>query len=304
AISGGGLGRSMTPPGDGPRMPGALDTLVDALTGSAAVSGSFAANGWNGDGKAEVKGRSSGVESSGPEIDLLDGQLKLGELKAYADVFDASARGSLRHGDLTVTGAAAASYGADATASAGLTKDGLEANAELSVGLRAAVRESANYGILGAHAGVEGLAGAAAGAGLTVAKDEVEVAGEAFAGGKVSGDLGADVGGIGAGVHGAAWAGVGAELRGGYEYKDGKFHLGGHAGAALGIGGAVGFDVTIDPEEIGHTAMAAADAIGHGLDTGLGTGLDTALDTVGHAGDDTVRNIGDAASSLAHHLGL
>jgi hypothetical protein len=304
AIGGSGIGRPFALPGlPGGPLGGPLHTLVEALTGSASASGSFAAGWLTGDGKAGFTGLNAGAETSGPEFDLAGGELTLGELKAHAHLFDADASGSLHAGDLIVTGAASASEGADLEASAGLSKDGLAANLEASAGLRATAAADARYGIVGVHANGEGFVGADGELGLNVTKDKIGVDAEGFAGGRLTGDLGADVAGLGAGVHGEAWAGVGAELKAGAEFKDGKFHLGGHVGAAVGVGGSVGFDITIDPEEVGRTAMEAADAIGHGLDDAgeaIGAGLDDAGEAIGHGLD----GAGDAIGGLAHHIGL
>lgn len=282
------------PPG---RVPGsALDSLKDALTGSANGSGSFSAGGVNGQGGIHGEGRvgfsglSYGAETSGPDVD--EEGLTLGEVKAHAHLFDASASGSLSAGGFQATGTSSAGFGGDMSASASITEDGLEAHLTASDGLRAAAEAKGSYGILGVRAAGEASAGLNGTLGLDATPKKIGLNLEGFTGAKVAGDVGADLGGIEVGLHSEAWAGVGAKLDGGYEFKGGKFHLHGHIGAALGVGGSEGFDITIDPDKVGHTAMQAADSLGRGLDD------------VGRGARDAVGAIGNGIGGAAHHLGL
>jgi hypothetical protein len=120
---------------------------------------------------------------------------------------------------------------------------------------------------LGQHAGVSGSAEGTIGVGAEV-KGSIGVLGakgnaEAFAGAKVSGEAGAEVAGIGAGVNGEAWAGIGGHASGQFGMgQDGKFHVGGSVGLAFGVGGKVGFDVTVDPVEVVETVVDVADDVG------------------------------------------
>jgi hypothetical protein len=64
-------------------------------------------------------------------------------------------------------------------------------------------------------------------------------------------------------VAGEAWAGVGAEA----DFQigkddDGKWHIGGNAGAGFGLGAKVGGEITIDPPKIADTVSGAAKAVG------------------------------------------
>jgi hypothetical protein len=245
----------------GPVPGSALDAVKDALTGSASASGSFSAGGVHGQGTAGIKGVGYGAETSGPDLDLPGGELTLGEVEAHAHLFEGSASGSLDAGDLRVVGTSSASFGGDMSASASATKEGLEAHLAASDGLRASAEASGTYGILGVRAAGEASAGLNGELGLDLTPKKIGVTAEAFAGAKVAGDFGADLAGIGVGVHSEAWAGVGAQLDCGYEFTGGKFHLHGHVGAALGIGGSEGFDLDVDPEQVEHTAMQAADAV-------------------------------------------
>ena len=82
---------------------------------------------------------------------------------------------------------------------------------------------------------------------------------DAFAGAKAKGKVRQSLGvageNIGAvGVSGEAWAGIGASANATAGFEDGKFKLSASVGAALGVGGKVGFDVEVD---VVGTAKAA-----------------------------------------------
>lgn len=120
---------------------------------------------------------------------------------------------------------------------------------------------------LGEHAKltgkVEGIVGAQANAEGSIGPSGVKLGGEAFAGAKVEGTVGAEVAGLGAGVTGEAWAGIGAEASGQFGFgDDGKFHIGASVGAALGIGGKVGVDVSVDPAEVVSTFEDITESLG------------------------------------------
>ena len=136
---------------------GALDNLVNAVTGGMWVAG-----------KAQASGPKAGFEMSGPK----DG--KLGELKAYAELAKASAEGSISNQFLTIKGKAEAGIGAEATAAASFTNKGLKAKVEASAGAKASAEYRVDAGPLGYGAKAEGFAGAQAGAGLTAGKDGLE----------------------------------------------------------------------------------------------------------------------------------
>jgi len=144
-------------------------------------------------------------------------------------------------------------YGAEAS--------GPDFHLAASDGLRATAEVTGSYGILGARTTGEAFGGLRGDLGLDLTPEKVGISAEGFAGGKAAVDFGADLAGIGVGMHSEAWAGIGAKLDGGYEFKNGKFHLHGHIGAALGIGGSEGLDITVDPEKVERTVMEAADSL-------------------------------------------
>ncbi|MCH1865405.1 putative T7SS-secreted protein [Nocardioides sp. CFH 31398] len=191
-------------------------------------------------------------------------------------------------GDVTLSGDGEVNV-LSANAGAGLEvgTGGLAATANAGAYLAQAEGQvSAQYGY--ATVGAEGSAmvGAEAEGEVSVGTDGVHAGGEVFAGARAEGALSGDVGGVGGAVTGEAWAGVGAsaDLDVGMN-EDGSFTIGGHLGAALGVGGQLGGEITIDPGEVVDTAEDLAEGIGDGAEE------------VGDA-------IGDAASSVGDALGF
>jgi len=119
-----------------------------------------------------------------------------------------------------------------------------------------------------AYVGAE--AGAKAGVNFNPRSGDVGVSAglDAFAGAKAKGVVRQSLGLAGenigrAGVSGEAWAGIGASANASAGFEDGKLKLGASVGAALGLGGKVGFSVEVDVigtgRAIAKTASAAAD---------------------------------------------
>ncbi len=172
-------------------------------------------------------------------------------------------------------------------ADAGYT--GTASYAGVSVGAHAGAYLASGYADgeikLGQHASVSGSAEGTIGVGGE-AKGSIGLLGakgsaEAFAGAKVSGEAGAEVAGIGAGVNGEAWAGIGGHASGQFGMgEDGKFHIGGSVGLAFGVGGKVGFDVSVDPVEVVETVVDVADDVGE-IARDVGGGVENAGRAVG-----------------------
>ncbi|RSM82676.1 hypothetical protein DL991_04795 [Amycolatopsis sp. WAC 01375] len=138
----------------------------------------------------------------------------------------------------------------------------------------------------GEHAGVSGSAdvmvGAEASAEGNISWTGAEGSAEAFAGIKAGGDVSAEAAGLGAGANGEVWVGVGAEASGQFGMgEDGKFHVGASLGAALGVGGSVGFDVSVDPAEVADTVADVSDDVAD-VASDVADGLS---DAAGAAGD-------------------
>jgi hypothetical protein len=106
---------------------------------------------------------------------------------------------------------------------------------------------------------VAGTVGAEAGARFSAGPDGIRLGGDGFAEGKVTTSVHGDVGGLGAGVTGEAWVGAGGELNATFgKTEDGKWHFCGEAGVALGVGGKIGYENTVDPGEVTDTLGDAA----------------------------------------------
>ncbi|MDI3417956.1 hypothetical protein [Streptomyces luteolus] len=214
-------------------------------------------DGWDSKGKATATGPDAGASATGVEYG------KQGMLKAYADLGHATAEGSLSSGDVKLSGIGDAYAGGRATASAGITEGGLSGTAEVSAGGRALAEARAESGHVGAYGRATGFAGAEAGVNAGVGPEGVKVGAEAIAGAKASVAGGVEAGGIGAGLTAEGWAGPGAEagLKVAKE-DDGKFHVGAKVGLSPVLGGAAGFEFTVDPEKVSDTAGALAGAVG------------------------------------------
>lgn len=230
-----------------------------ALNDTGTGGGQTKTDGWVAEGKAEASGLGAGATASGPNT----GTGKLAEAEAHADLARASAEGSLTNGPLKLAGAAEAYVGAKASAAAGITNEGIRAEATAFAGAEASANGRADAGPVGVYGRVEAKAGAEATAGVGIGLDGVHAGAEAFAGAKAGAAGGADIGGIGVGATAEGWAGIGASADATLgKGTDGKWHIGTKVGAAVGLGGQVGFEVTVDPGKIADTASSAAHAIG------------------------------------------
>jgi hypothetical protein len=260
--------------------------------------------GWQGKGANRSYKGTAGTMSDGLLSDKLAGVLGAMGIDTSETTHSASAGVDVAHGSLdgsfhdgAVSGSGKLSgsvLGADAGAhvstSALGVKAGAEAEAYLAKGhaegdLKAGPAELKGSGdaLVGADAKADGEVG------WTGAQGHAE----AFAGAKAEGDASASVAGVGAGVHGEAWAGAGAEASGQFGMgDDGKFHVGGSVGLALGVGGKVGFNASVDPTEVTHSVESAAKDVGH------------VASDVGHAASNVGHGVEHAAGSVAHALGF
>ncbi|MEU0148437.1 hypothetical protein ABZ119_21105 [Streptomyces sp. NPDC006288] len=230
-------------------------------------------DGWKSEGSASATGPSAEFKVTGPKYG------KEGSVKAAADLFHATAQGSLTNGAWKLSGVSDIYGGARATANYGFTDAGLNAKAEASAGVRGLAEGRAEYGpYAGVYGRAEGFAGAEASAGLKAGKDGVVVNAKAFAGAKASVAGGGEVAGIGFGTTAEGWAGPGAEAKWGFEKNDdGVYKLGGKVGLSPALGGSVGLEFTVDPDKVAESVGDAADAVGDVA----GDGLDALGDTAG-----------------------
>jgi hypothetical protein len=219
-------------------------------------------DGWVAEGESNASGLDLGSSTTGP--DSASG--KLAEAEAHADLGRLTAEGSLTNGSMKLAGEAEAYLGAKASAAGSFTNEGIQGQTSALAGLEASAKGTAEFGPITTYRRMEGLVGAEVGTSAGVGVDGVQVGAEAFAGAKGSLSGGADIGGIGAGVTVEGWAGPGAEGNLNFN-KDatGKWHIGAKAGASPMLGGAVGFEITVDPGKVTDTAGDAADALGDAI---------------------------------------
>jgi WXG100 family type VII secretion target len=156
----------------------------------------------------------------------------------------------------------------------------------------AAVKEEleakGEWGVAEAHAKGTVFAGGEASAAGTIGAHGVGAHANAFVGGKVEGEVAADVAGVGVGANGTLQYGLGAQLDAQAVYDAGHVKVNFKAGAALGLGLGVGAKIDIDLPKLGHTITeyggAAADYVG--------TAATDAATAVGSAWDDAVSYVG------------
>ncbi|MEU8674651.1 hypothetical protein [Streptomyces sp. NPDC048560] len=215
--------------------------------------------GWVSETDSEATGPGVGTDASGPNV----GKGKLAEAEAHADLGRAKAEGTLTNGPMKLAGEAEAYAGAKASAAAGITNEGAQAEAKAFAGAEASANGTADAGPVGVYARAEAMAGVEAGVNAGVGLDGVQLGAEAFAGAKGSVGAGADIGGIGAGVTAEGWAGPGAEASlNASKDANGVWHFGPKVGISPGLGGAVGFEFTVDPGKVVDTVGDAAGAVG------------------------------------------
>ncbi|MFD7163973.1 hypothetical protein [Streptomyces violascens] len=221
----------------------------------------------------KTDGLDTGVSVSGPKYG------KEASAKAYADLVHVTAKGSLTDGPMKLTGIADANVGYKASANVGITNKGITGKAEASVGARALAEGRAEYGHVGIYGRGDGFAGGESQLSLGVGPEGLNAGGKVFAGAKGSVAGGAEIAGIGAGGTAEGWAGLGVEGKVTFgKGEDGKFHIAAKGGVALGLGGSLGAEFTVDPAKVSNAVSDAAEAVGDAAD-----------------------EVGDAASSVLKH---
>ncbi len=117
----------------------------------------------------------------------------------------------------------------------------------------------------------------------------------AFVGAEAAGDVHGNLGPLGAKAGGSVMAGAGIGAEGDLSYKDGKFHVGGKMFAALGYGGALSADLTVDVGAMGRSAHALGSAAVDGIST-AGTAAGNAIYNGGAAAGNAIYNGGAYAA--------
>lgn len=262
--------------------------------------------GWHKGPGGKSYNREFGSQNQGQLGDMLGGlmqgalkslgiEIPEGEWKAEAEakLWGAEAEGEFDNGTFSGKGKASIdTIGAGAEAHAKWGPDGLNAGASAEAYLAKAEAEGELK--WGDHVGVSGkgeaFVGANAEAEANIGWGGADVSAGAFAGARAEGEIGAEVAGVGAGVHGEAWAGAGIEADAQLGMgDDGKFHVGGSFGIGLGVGGKLGFDVSVDPGAVVDTVSDVAGAVGDGISS------------AGKAIDEGISN---AASGVKDFFGL
>ncbi|MFF2504810.1 putative T7SS-secreted protein [Streptomyces sp. NPDC058067] len=199
--------------------------------------------------------------------------IKLAEWTGKASVWSAGVDDDGKWGDAKYKYAAGVSaLGVDGSAGFSVTDGRLKAGVSGTAYLaQASASGSLEYGVTAVQGEAKAFVGADASANVSVGKDGVHAGAEAFAGAKATGSASADVGGVGAGVNAEGWAGVGAEAHGDLGMKDGKFTIGGDVGVGLGLGGKVGFNVSVDTHKLTGALSDGADAVGDAWDSTVGS---------------------------------
>ncbi|MEU0048637.1 hypothetical protein [Streptomyces sp. NPDC006309] len=238
---------------------GDIKTYEDEAEREAARTGP---DGWKSEGKTETSGPGVGASATGPDF----GSGKLGEADAHADLSSASAEGSLTRGPWKLDGKAEAYAGIKGSASGGVSHSGVQGDASAFAGGEGSAEGSVDVGPVGVSAKAEGMAGGEAGANTGGGKEGVHVGAEAFAGAKGGGEFGADVGGVSAGFSGEGWAGPGAEANLDFgKNAEGAWEFSTKVGLSPVLGGELGFDFSVDPGKVAHTAGDLASAVDHGV---------------------------------------
>ncbi|PSJ27597.1 hypothetical protein B7P34_16715 [Streptosporangium nondiastaticum] len=191
---------------------------------------------------------------------------KESRFKAYGDLGHVTAQRSLTDGPADVSVTADAYAGSRATANYGFSDKGVSAAAEMSWGGRGMIEVREDSGHIPLYLRADGFVGEEAGVSAKATKKEGSVGAKAFGGAKGGVAGGFEFAGIGIGGTAEGWAGSGAEGKLGYQKDDktGKWKIGGKAGVAAPLGGALGVEITVDPDKFGKTVGHAAEAIGAG----------------------------------------
>jgi hypothetical protein len=211
--------------------------------------------------------------SDGGSVDLYGGRAAAGAREQIGVRGAATADG--KYGTASAKGDASLLAEAGADANYGIGSDGISASANAGARAGASVTGDADLktkglnipGVskpvdagVGAHA--DGFAGAKVGVGgkVGISKDFIGAEGKAgaMAGAEGNVDIHGNLGPLKAKLGASGIAGIGAEASGGISLEDWKLHVGGHVGAALGLGGSVSFDGTLDLKQTAQLAMAGA----------------------------------------------
>jgi hypothetical protein len=218
--------------------------------GSTSLAGATLA----GTADAAAYARAGTTTSSAPGAVAAEADARLG--------VSASASGAItsRYGSISGNASVTAEIYAHAKAYAEANAHGATAGANAEVGAHVKAQAQADAvgagGLVTGHAeataeaGAGGKAGAKVGVSYDPPSTVVDASADAFAGARAAFDAKGGVAGMTYGIHGEAWAGVGAKVEVEAGLTDGKFHFSFGAGISLGVGTFLKFDFEIDLKPI------------------------------------------------------
>lgn len=196
----------------------------------------------------------------------------------------ASASGSItsKYGSISGSARATAEIYAHAKAYVSANSKGATAGADVEVGAHVKAEAQADAEALGglvsghaagvAEAGAGGKAGAKIGISYDPPSAVVDAKADAFAGARAAFDAKGGMAGMTYGIHGEAWAGVGAKVEVEAGMTDGKFHFTFGAGISLGVGTFLKFDFELDLKPIGKALGTFFSALSGLFNGGSGDG--------------------------------
>jgi hypothetical protein len=200
------------------------EASISGSVGPEGVNGKVGVSGYLGEGTVGVKGRSGGAEVG------YEGRAAAGaELGAHAKVngpkdFDAGVQGKI--------------------------------GAEVSLG------DSAKYGLAEASRKAEVGVGAEADTHSKVGPDGFDVGSKAFAGAKAGAEAEVGIPGLTIGFRATGWAGPGYEIGAKYgKTDDGSFKTGVNAGFSPVFGGAVGLNISVNPDKLQQSVKEAVESL-------------------------------------------
>jgi hypothetical protein len=160
--------------------------------------------------------------------------------------------------------------GASAEGSASINGSGAHAQGEVTVGITGEYEHTRNYGGAEVTTEAEVLVGGQAEGSVDIGADGARAEGEAFAGARGQLEQSVEVGGVGATGTAEAWFGAGVSGSAGLGYEDGRITIELEGGAALGAGGSLGGEITVDPQEVAETVEEEADIVQRNTDLNPG----------------------------------
>lgn len=264
-------------------LPGRAQDLASVIFSGGKEMLSDAWGSLEGKGKADFKSDKDYDGKWGNERDKdsspfsLDAKAKFAEREGtLLDLFNLSGGGERTHyeqdldGNLTgnetlTSGEYELKGGIGGDSNAFISKKGLGAEGSVYAGIQASAEGSVSTpnGLVSTDGKVNAMAGAEADGRASIGHRGVEAKGEAFAGAKAEATGGVQAGGIGLQGTVEGWAGAGASGGANVTWEDGKLTVGANLGAAAGLGGKLGGEVTLEPAKTVQAITSGAKAVGN-----------------------------------------